>query len=138
MLHANQVCCSVYRAAEDGAAAAGGSEQAGPAQPTAAAAGQQQPSPVTCVAWSRDGRHLAAGAADGGVTLWDVLTGQCVFHVQLAGGMASLCITPRPPYKLLASLAAAPPALVDASNGEVHPLLPISLGECNRCCQSAR
>ncbi len=35
-------------------------------------------SAITCVAWSRSGRLLAAGASYGCVALWDVASGEVV------------------------------------------------------------
>jgi hypothetical protein len=58
----------------------------------ASTSGQQQAgapaearSPVTCVAWSRNGRQVAAGDADGTVALWDIVGGVKVSGALLAG-----------------------------------------------------
>ena len=93
----------------------------------AAAAGG---SAVTALAWSRSGRKLLAGRADGRVVLYDVLLGTPVFEHSFAGAgsaVTAVSLSPRAPFTLLACLADGPPQLVDAASGAAHALPTLEL-----------
>jgi WD40 repeat protein len=63
-------------------------DAAGDAQPRVVAAHHDR---VSCLAFSRDGRHLATGGDDGAVWLWDVVTGQELVSLP-AGGASVLAV----------------------------------------------
>src|SRR5205807_6031737 len=75
----------------------------GPAPPSAAGEGiragarrvvAETQSPVTCLAWSPDGRRVAAGTEDGTVHIADAATGKEVGRFPTNGSLKSLAFSP--------------------------------------------
>lgn len=73
--------------------------------------------PVSSLAWSRDGRLLLSGGADGVVAWWDMEANAPAHRAELGRSVAAVCIVPRQPRCCLVSFITGAPALVTVAEG---------------------
>lgn len=102
---------------------------------------EPEPSEVTSLCWSRNGRYLLSGhakpakaksegrgadkpKAQDRIVLWDVQAGTQLRNVVMPSGVTRVCLSARKPFVAVVSLKAGPPVLVDL-NKESTPVTPL-------------
>ncbi|KAF9596200.1 hypothetical protein IFM89_007882 [Coptis chinensis] len=86
--------------------------------------------PITCVCWSKYGRHVLVSATDKSLTLWDVVNGEKITRITLQQTTLSARLHPssRVPSVCLACPLSSAPVLVDLNTGSTT-VLPVSVSD---------
>jgi len=80
--------------------------------------------PICSLSWARNGRRLVSASTDNCVSIWDVLTGNCLHKFRFPSPVLKVMVNPRNPNLLLVCPLKHSPVLIDVAANR-HNILPL-------------